>query len=232
MSSHPNPFDRDAGAAAAYDEWYDSPAGRSVLEVEGRCVRALMTGTPRPWVEVGTGTGRFGEFVGAELGLDPALPMLRLADARLPSVAIGSGESLPLRDASIGAILVVTVIEFVADPGQVLQEIVRALRADGRAVIGFIERESVWAAAYAEQGREPDSVFHSARFFGVDDLLELAAGTGLRLTATRSGLFAPPGEVQPDRIEVGAQPGAGFVALALEKAPGATGLQEEGQPRE
>ncbi len=212
-----NPFDRDAAAATAYDEWYDSPPGRSVFDIELRCLQELILALDRPWVELGTGSGRFGASLRVDLGIDPAPAMLRIAASRLPSVALGAGEALPLRDGSAGAVVAVTVLEFVDRPEQVVRELARVLVPGGAAVVGFIQRESPWGCAYARQARSPGSVFHGARFLALEDLARLATGAGLRMTEVRCGLFGAPGEVQPDRIEQSAQPGAGFVAARLEK---------------
>ncbi len=49
-------FDRLAGG---YDAWYDGPAGMAVFPSEVARLRPLLAGLPRPWAEIGVGTGRF-----------------------------------------------------------------------------------------------------------------------------------------------------------------------------
>ncbi len=110
-----NPFDAGPARAAEYDAWYDSAFGLPVLEAEARCVRELLTWAPRPWLEVGTGSGRFGGNLHVEVGLDPAIDLLGIAATRIPSVVRGVAEALPFRDASLGAVLAVAAYEFVAD---------------------------------------------------------------------------------------------------------------------
>ena len=104
-----NPFDQGPAAAAMYDGWYASPIGRRVLEVEAQCVKATLSPTARPWVDVGCGSGRLGELLAVELGLDPAPNLLRLARTRLRNAVRGVAEQLPLADGSIGAAMAVTV---------------------------------------------------------------------------------------------------------------------------
>jgi hypothetical protein len=45
--------------AATYDAWYDSPRGRAIVAEERAALAPLLGDLPRPWLEVGTGTGRF-----------------------------------------------------------------------------------------------------------------------------------------------------------------------------
>jgi len=53
--------------------------------LEERCVGDRLAGAPRPWLDEGTSTGRFGGDLGAEIGLDPSREMLNLASSRMPS---------------------------------------------------------------------------------------------------------------------------------------------------
>lgn len=68
-------FDR---LAARYDAWYDKPAGAAVFAAELACLQPLLAGLPRPWAEVGVGSGRFAAALGAEVGVDPAAGPLAL----------------------------------------------------------------------------------------------------------------------------------------------------------
>jgi len=68
--------------AAGYDAWYDGPAGPAVFPSEVACLRPLLRGLPRPWAEVGVGSGRFAAALGVDAGLDPAAMPLALARSR------------------------------------------------------------------------------------------------------------------------------------------------------
>jgi len=211
-----NPFDRGPTEAREYDAWYDTPLGRATLAAEQRCVATLLDGAPHPWLDLGTGSGRFGGPLGADLGLDPAADLLRIA-RRLPSVVRGVAEALPIRDASLGAVLTVAVLEFLPAPALALREVARTLRPGGRLVVGFLPREGAWARAYARQGADPGSLFHGARFLTTEELCSLAAAAGLAPTGLRATLFEPSGTTPSLRIEDHPHPDAGFIALALLK---------------
>ncbi|MEX2230086.1 MAG: class I SAM-dependent methyltransferase [Dehalococcoidia bacterium] len=217
MSTRTNAFARGAASAAEYDAWYDSAAGAVVLHAEQRAVRALLDGAERPWLDVGTGSGRFGGDLGAEVGLDPAPALLAIAARRMPSVVLGVAEALPFRDANVGAVLSVAVFEFLAAPAEAMREIARVLRPGGRFVLGFFARTGAWAAAYERQGSDPQSVFHGARFFSVDEVETLGAAPGLQRTGARSALFEAPGVSPAQLITMSAEADAGFVALSLTK---------------
>lgn len=121
-------FDRQA---TRYDAWYDSPTGASLFAQELDAIRPLLTRLPRPWIEVGTGTGRFAAALHMEMDVDPALAALRLARGRaLPAVA-AVGEALPFANASLGAVLFALTLCFVVDPLATLREARRALLPGG-----------------------------------------------------------------------------------------------------
>ena len=212
-----NPFDRGPAEAAEYDAWYDTRRGHAVLQIEQRCVRGLLQGAPRPWLDLGTGSGRFGGGLRADLGLDPALDLLKIASKRMPRVVCGVAEMLPVRSASIGTVLAVAVFEFLAGPAEATREVARVLRPGGDFVLGFFPRGGPWAAAYEKRARDPQSVFHNARFLSITDVQTLAAESGLRPTGARSALFEDPDGSQGDRVAIGADAMAGFVAIKLTK---------------
>lgn len=217
MTGHPNPFDRGRAEAVAYDAWYDTPQGAAILRAEERCVGTLLQDAPHPWLDLGTGTGRFGADLGADVGIDPAPAMAGIAVRRLPLVVLGAAVALPLRDGSIGAALSVTVFEFLDDPQAALSELARVLTPGGRVVIGFFPRAGSWAAAYAAQGQHPGSVFHGARYFSIEDMETLAVAADLRLVGTCSTLLEAPDEGCSGLVVPRVDPRAGFVAMAFMK---------------
>lgn len=223
MTGIRNPFDRGATEATEYDAWYDTPSGASVLERELECVVPLLRGAQRPWLDVGTGSGRFGGAAGVEAGLDPARELLRIAARRIPSLLLGAAEALPFRDASLGAVLCVAAFEFLPDADRAIREIARVLRPGGRFVLGFFPRGSAWASAYEQHGRDPASVFHGARFCSLAEWLGRAAAAGLVPGDARCTLFEAPGEPPSTRVAAGADPGASFVAMTLLKPHGHQG---------
>ena len=66
----------------AYDEWYDTLAGRAIFWEEARCLRHLTEDYSGRWFEVGVGTGRFASELGITHGVDPAPRMAAIAKRR------------------------------------------------------------------------------------------------------------------------------------------------------
>ncbi|HXF56159.1 MAG TPA: methyltransferase domain-containing protein [Actinomycetota bacterium] len=95
--------------AERYGAWYEGPVGRVVFSCRGRLPPAAPRGPPSPGLEVGVGSGRFARPLGVGVGVDPAHAPLRPAAARGVRVVQAVGERLPFRDASFGAVLVVTL---------------------------------------------------------------------------------------------------------------------------
>lgn len=86
-----NPFDKLAGR---YDAWFDGPGGRRVFAAESHLLRDLLEEMPRRWLEVGVGTGRFAQALGADDGIDPSLEVLKIAAQRNVKIWLGYAENL------------------------------------------------------------------------------------------------------------------------------------------
>ena len=83
-----NPFENLAGR---YDAWFDSPKGRKIFAAETHAVRDLLEEMPRPWLDVGVGTGRFAQALGVDDGIDPSLEVLKIAAHRNIKIWLGYG---------------------------------------------------------------------------------------------------------------------------------------------
>jgi SAM-dependent methyltransferase len=106
MTATVSPFD---AFAAAYDAWFEEE-GRLPFDIEVEALRPLLPLLPKPWLEVGVGSGRFAQALGIGLGLDPSVRLLELARNRGIEVVLGKGERTPFRDESFGTVfLIVTV---------------------------------------------------------------------------------------------------------------------------
>jgi ubiquinone/menaquinone biosynthesis C-methylase UbiE len=116
-------------------------------------VARLVGNGSGPLLEIGTGSGR----LLAELadrgwtvtGLDPAPGMVELARSRVPAargrITVGQAESLPFDDDSFDVVVCIGVLGFV-DVEPALDELVRVLRPDGRAVLGVFDRHAATVA--------------------------------------------------------------------------------------
>ena len=134
--------------AAGYDARYEGPAGAAVFPSELACLEPLMAGLPRPWAEIGAGSGRFAAGLGVDVGLDPAAAPLAIARSRGIRAVRGVGEQLPFRSGVFGAVLIVVTICFVGDPAALLAEARLVTRDDGAVVRGEVFAESQWGRFY------------------------------------------------------------------------------------
>lgn len=203
-----------------YDAWYDTPKGRALLASEVACLKPLLQRFPRPYLEVGVGTGRFAQALGIGYGVDPSVRALDKAVQRGVKALLGVGEALPFRDATFGAVLMAFTLCFVEDPSTVMREIHRVLFSGGGLVLGLLLRGTPWANFYEQRGREGDPLFSTAHFYRREEVEALLKETGLCITSFRSTLFQPPGlKVYREEEPVdGYVSGAGFVAIAAVKA--------------
>ena len=124
--------------AARYGAWHDGPVGAAVFPSEVACLAPLLRGLPRPWAEVGVGSGRFAAALGVDVGLDPAAAPLALARSRGIRVVRGVGEQLPPRTGVFGVVLIMVTVCFADDPAALLAEARRVVRRDGAVVLGEV----------------------------------------------------------------------------------------------
>ncbi|SRR5579875_229846 len=201
-------FDRLAGR---YDAWYEGPAGAVVFPAEVACLRPLLAGLPRPWAEVGVGSGRFAQALGVDVGLDPAAVPLALARSRGVAVVRGVGERLPFRSGALGAVLIVVTVCFADDPAALLAEARRVIRDDGAVVLGEVFADSAWGRFYQRKGAAGHPFYSAARFLTRDRTLAAVNAAGLRVRAARSVLRQRPGDAPvPEAARDGEDPAAGF----------------------
>jgi SAM-dependent methyltransferase len=209
-----SPFD---GHAAEYDAWYDGK-GRVAFDTELAALRPLLVQCPKPWLEVGVGTGRFAQALGIPTGVDPSVRLLELARRRGIDAIQASGEKLPFVDGSFGTVFLLTTWEFLADPAVMLRETRRVLRPEGVLVNAYLDRTGKWGASYVERGRAGHPLFSHARF---DTFAEVKAATeaaGFVVSRVVSALFSGPGETTETEVpREGYQPGASFVVVVASR---------------
>ncbi len=207
-----NPFDK---LAHRYDAWFDSPKGRAVFLAEVRSLRCLTKAAPRPWLEVGVGTGRFAEALRVDEGIDPSPSVLQLAVGRGIRARLGDGEHLPYSDDSFGCVFLIVTICFLTDPLKALQECARVLKRHGCVIIGLVPADSPWGKLYARKGTEGHPFYTPAKFYTCDQVIQMARKAGFMLKEAASCLLAPPdmplGEAAAS--QQGIIKGAGFAAM-------------------
>src|SRR5690606_28827526 len=141
--------------------WLQSPAGSYVRNWEQACLEKLTTDI-------------FG-FHATQIGLPQIealrgsrMPHIWLTDVQLPAadydnaarplVAIQEFEELPYASASIDLVVLPHVLEFVAEPHQVLREVERVLIPEGQVIICGFNPWSLWGARQM-LGRVSDDYF-------------------------------------------------------------------------
>jgi ubiquinone/menaquinone biosynthesis C-methylase UbiE len=188
------PFD---GAAAAYDEWYESPLGAFADRVERRVIFELLAPQGGELVlDVGSGTGRYTLELfrrGARaVGVEPSSGMLAVAQgtrapAGGPSYVRAAGEALPFRARAFDGVVIVTTLEFAADPDALLLEAVRVTRAGGHIAVGALSPRGPWAA---RRRRSRSPLWAGARFFKEGELRAMLERYGP--VRSRRALLVPP----------------------------------------
>ena len=204
-----------------YDAWYDTPGGQALFASEVACLRPLLHTFPRPYLEVGVGTGRFAQALRVEHGLDPSRAAIRKARGRGVQVVRALGERLPFRDGSFGGVLVAFTLCFVEDPARALREVRRVLASGGGLVLGVMLKGTPWAEFYAQKGRDGHPLYSSAHFYDSSDVEVMLLASNLRPVACSSTLLQPPGlpTYRLERPVSGCAPETGFVGIAAVAQP-------------
>jgi ubiquinone/menaquinone biosynthesis C-methylase UbiE len=169
-----NPFAEPA-IVAGYEAWYET-IGRRADRLEKALLGRLLADFPqgRRLLEVGCGTGHFTRWFGEQgwraIGLDLSPAMLAEA-IRLgsPACVLGDALSLPFPNDAFDLVVLITTLEFVADPLQTLREAMRVARSG--LILGVLNRHS-WLRWQLKRSEEP--LWQVARFFTPADLTHLA----------------------------------------------------------
>ncbi|MCD6114593.1 MAG: class I SAM-dependent methyltransferase [Thermoprotei archaeon] len=154
--------------AEKYDSWYS----RNKVIAENEVLALKKLRLKGLGLEVGVGTGFFSSKLSVNLGLDPALRMLKIAKNRGIDVIGGVGEHIPFRDEVFDYVLLVVTLCFVKDPRAVVDESARVVRKGGRLIACIVPRDSAWGKYYMGK----NSVFYRiAKFYSLGEALELVS---------------------------------------------------------
>ena len=209
-----SPFDE---LAAAYDAWFEEE-GKLPFDIEVRAFREIMALLPKPWLEIGVGSGRFAQALGIETGIDPSLKLVEMARRRGIMVYPGRGEQTPFEDRAFGTVFLIVTICFVDVPLDVLKEAYRILVPGGKVVLGLVLRESPWGRFYQEKKGQGHRFYKYATFYGYDDVARLLEQAGFSIERVVSTLFQKPGEVANMELpRSGFSSDAGFTVIVAGK---------------
>lgn len=204
--------------AEDYDRWFDNTEGTILFKTELAAVRSVLREVPGPYLEIGVGTGRFARELGIQYGIDPAMRMLRIAEARGVEVQQATGEFLPFGENIFGGIFILFTLCFVQNPEQVIREAQRVLRKNGGLIIGMLNRESPWGRLYAKKKEEGHPIYQHAHFFSVPEVSDLIRKSGLFIEAYASALLQHPSdEPHEEKVYEGALSDAGFLCILARK---------------
>jgi SAM-dependent methyltransferase len=212
-----SPFDQ---RAEKYDAWYDTK-GKLAFAIELAALRPLLKDLPRPFLEVGVGTGRFAKELGIDTGVEPSAEMVKIARQRGINAIQAKGEDLPFADKTFGTVFLLTTWEFLDQPEKVLGEIRRVLKDDGRLVNAYLDKEGKWGKSYIKKAEAGHSLFKCARFYDYDQVVRITERCGFKVIRTISTLFQGPEETTaPEEPKPGFHKGASFVVILARPVEG------------
>jgi SAM-dependent methyltransferase len=214
VSTGGSPFDK---LASEYDSWFDKD-GKLIFRIELQAFKTVLPSLPRPWLEIGVGSGRFAQALGIETGIDPSTGLIELAKQRGIEAFRGRGEQTPFDKCVFGTIFLIVTLCFLSSPLAVMKEASRILAPGGRLVLGLVLKESPWGKLYRRKKEDGHPFYKHATFYNHDEVVSLSAKAGFVTDRTVSTLFQRPGEVQNMEEPVeGYFPAAGFVIIIAAK---------------
>lgn len=174
-------FDYKTDKELMMSQWWQSPLGQSVFTLERGIIQSL---------------GRhFHGYHQLQLGLEPLLlphvhhPHQQTVMAPSADV-LGCNETLPFKSHSIDTVLLGHVLEFSADPHQVLRDVERVLVADGTLILSSFNPWSLWGLrcllSWQDQAPWQGHFFSHTR---IKDWLKLL---NFDIIETKKCLYQPP----------------------------------------
>jgi SAM-dependent methyltransferase len=212
--SRTSPFD---DLALEYDTWFDKERSL-IFFTEVQAFKSLLPSLPKPWLEIGVGSGRFAHALEIETGVDPSSKLLHMARERGISAFLGRGEQGLFDEGSFGAVFLIVTLCFLDSPLEVLKEAKRILSAGGKLVLGLVVKESPWGQFYQAQKAQGHRFYRYATFYSCDEVVRLIAQAGFVTEKIVSTLFQRPGEVhRTEDSREGYFPDAGFTIIVAGK---------------
>ena len=203
--------------ASDYDAWFEEE-GRLIFASEVEALRQALPLLPKPWIEVGVGSGRFAQALGIDIGLDPSSKLLGMARNRGVSVFLGKGEEMPFQGGVFGTTFFVATLCFVDSPRRTLGEAARLLKNGGKVVLGLVLKESPWGQFYQREKETGHRFYSHAMFYGYSEVDVLLKQADFSVEQIASTLFQRPGEVNHVELpQQGFSTDAGFTVILAGK---------------
>ncbi len=208
--SHFSPFD---DLALEYDAWFDKD-GSLIFFIEVQAFQVLLSSLPKPWLEIGVGSGRFAQALGIETGVDPSIKLIEMARKRGINAFIGRGEQEPFDEESFGTVFLIVTLCFLDSPLDVLKEANRILVPGGKIVLGLVLQESPWGQFYRRKKAEGHRFYRHAKFYRYDEVFSLLVKAGFVTEKVVSTLFQKSDKVyHMEEPREGYYPDAGFTII-------------------
>ena len=209
-----SPFDT---LALEYDAWFDRD-GSLIFFIEVKAFKSLLPSLPKPWLEIGVGSGRFAQALGIKAGIDPSIKLVEMARRRGINAFLGRGEQELFGEESFGAVFLIVTLCFLDSSLDVLKEANRILIPGGKIVLGLVLKESPWGQFYQAQKARGHRFYRYATFYTYDESLKLLEQAGFSTEKVVSMLFQKPGKVQHvEKPKEGYFPDAGFTIIVAGK---------------
>jgi len=180
--------------ASDYDAWFEKD-GKLIFKTEVRAFQELPPLLPKPWLEIGVGSGRFAQALGIETGVDPSIELLNIAKSRGVTTIQGKGEDKLFKEKSFGTVFLIVTLCFVDSPEAVLKEAHRILKPGGKVVLGLVLKESPWGKFYQKKKETGHRFYRYATFYEYSEVTRLLTQTGFVTDRTISTLFQKPDEI-------------------------------------
>ena len=204
--------------ASEYDSWYENK-GKLAFAIEIRALQQVLPLLPKPWLEIGVGSGRFAQALGIGSGLDPSIELLRLARNRGTNTVLSTGEATPIKNDVFGALFLIHTLYFVDSPLKVLMEANRVLNRSGDIVLGSMLQGSPWGKFNELKMKRAHHFYRHATFYNYEEVETLLARAGFSTQKVISTLFQKPGQVEHMELpRQGFSPDAGFTVIVAGKA--------------
>lgn len=199
----PNLADRQAfdSASSTYESWYEGSQGQRAERAERRLLTWLLEPFPAACriVEIGSGTGRFTEWLTERgfsvIALDSSRAMveeMRGLGRNEPAI-IADAHRVPIRGRGVDLSVFVTTLEFLEDPEVALRQAVRV--ASQGIVVLALHRWSMGGLSRRWGPRAHSMLRARARDYSVLELVrqvKSASGPRLRELRWSSSLFPGP----------------------------------------
>ncbi len=209
-----SPFD---DLAQEYDAWFDRE-GSLIFFIEVQAFRSLLPALPKPWLEIGVGSGRFAQALGIETGVDPSIKLVEMARRRGITAFLGWGEQGLFDEESFGTVFLIVTLCFLDSPLEVLKEANRIMMPGGKIVLGLVLKESPWGQFYQAKKAAGHRFYKFATFYTYDEVVTLLEQACFSIERVVSTLFQQPSKVeQVEASREGYSPDAGFTIIVAGK---------------